>query len=688
MTETTIKYNANSETYVLNNTPAFRKTVTFHAKPEVREEHIYENIPPRGGSSTERPSTYNQMTTGRGSLENQKLLALEKKHFTTKSAKSYQQARSACWRGRSSYLFIILGGLLFLLGGGVIILGFYLNWFKIIFTQSDFSSTIMKRETSTTVGVEDFVSIIKIVGHEIPIDFDDGYKIPVTGDAIDIDKSSPRTTSKTVSAKRAAPKIADTTTVKPYSWWRVGTSSAPTSYTSQPTLLKITTPYQNILSVSINLDRQIACPHNKNLECWDSLLIYNDGVANTVTAYRQTAVVVNNLLNPSYNCQTKKKTCPYLKQTQCFLLQCNQRQPVTISTPTDEAKGFVGGREATTAKGGSFSSQQGGEVMPVNIYFELENGNYRSSWQSSGNLPLASISNMRRVQSDMMNKINKCTLVEPDVLFLSFTTVGYEPSWQTSMHTIETFSYNVNKNAYIVNRSKIGMSSIHINDLQTHLHERVHEYINPHNTRRFMHSNIFMDRDVVNAVVQSNTASSGTIMRFNDGSLGLQMQDAGHLGNWGYEAAPSSYQQPHSHMGKYTILVMKAIGYLYDTTPFEGERELPAVNVENVNEREAAAINMIFNHINGNKIVIFSLSWCPHCIYVKQLFSQLQIQYSSIEFDKLKDNVSIDEYRQVWKKISGISTVPQIFVNKKFVGGRQEIEAAYRTGTLNGLLKI
>lgn len=94
--------------------------------------------------------------------------------------------------------------------------------------------------------------------------------------------------------------------------------------------------------------------------------------------------------------------------------------------------------------------------------------------------------------------------------------------------------------------------------------------------------------------------------------------------------------------------------------------------------------------IAGNKIVIFSKSYCPYCKRAKNLltsdFAHIKDQIYIKEcapllfvFQKLTTAVRLDEApdgRQIQDYLlerTSQSTVPNIFINKKHVGGKYQI---------------
>eukprot|EP01024_Parvocaulis_polyphysoides_P025606 TRINITY_DN2328_c0_g1_i2.p1 TRINITY_DN2328_c0_g1~~TRINITY_DN2328_c0_g1_i2.p1 ORF type:complete len:138 (+),score=3.02 TRINITY_DN2328_c0_g1_i2:44-415(+) len=67
-----------------------------------------------------------------------------------------------------------------------------------------------------------------------------------------------------------------------------------------------------------------------------------------------------------------------------------------------------------------------------------------------------------------------------------------------------------------------------------------------------------------------------------------------------------------------------------------------------------------------NPVMVYSKSYCPFCGQVKGLFNKLQIEFKAVELDQIQDGAEVQD---ALAEVSGMSTVPQVFVNEKLVGG-------------------
>lgn len=77
------------------------------------------------------------------------------------------------------------------------------------------------------------------------------------------------------------------------------------------------------------------------------------------------------------------------------------------------------------------------------------------------------------------------------------------------------------------------------------------------------------------------------------------------------------------------------------------------------------------------KIKIYSTKSCPYCVAAKKYFSENGLEYE--EIDLTGKYAEMDELI----KKTGFRTVPQIFVDNKFVGGYSDLLAKIQSGELS-----
>lgn len=94
--------------------------------------------------------------------------------------------------------------------------------------------------------------------------------------------------------------------------------------------------------------------------------------------------------------------------------------------------------------------------------------------------------------------------------------------------------------------------------------------------------------------------------------------------------------------------------------------------------------------INDNAVFVAAKSFCPHCRATKELlFKILKLKEGSdgvvvIELDEMDEGSEIQNELQ---RVSGQRTVPNIFIKGKHIGGNSDLQALYKSGKLESLLK-
>jgi glutaredoxin 3 len=80
-------------------------------------------------------------------------------------------------------------------------------------------------------------------------------------------------------------------------------------------------------------------------------------------------------------------------------------------------------------------------------------------------------------------------------------------------------------------------------------------------------------------------------------------------------------------------------------------------------------------------IVIYSKSWCPYCQAAKALLKAKGASFEEIDVDG--DRVA---QMAMAARAGGRSTVPQIFIGDRHVGGCDDLHDLEEAGELDGLL--
>ncbi|XP_034724379.1 thioredoxin reductase 3 isoform X1 [Etheostoma cragini] len=87
--------------------------------------------------------------------------------------------------------------------------------------------------------------------------------------------------------------------------------------------------------------------------------------------------------------------------------------------------------------------------------------------------------------------------------------------------------------------------------------------------------------------------------------------------------------------------------------------------------------------IDSNQVMVFSKSYCPFCIKVKDLFKEMQLECNVVELDLIEDGTN---YQEMLLEMTGQKSVPNVFINKTHVGGCDSTMQAHKDGSLQKLL--
>lgn len=82
------------------------------------------------------------------------------------------------------------------------------------------------------------------------------------------------------------------------------------------------------------------------------------------------------------------------------------------------------------------------------------------------------------------------------------------------------------------------------------------------------------------------------------------------------------------------------------------------------------------------QIKMYTRRWCGYCTAAERLLDTKGVEYENID-------VTGDQEKRRWlvEQTGGRTTVPQIFINGKSIGGYDELNALNRRGDLDKLLR-
>lgn len=90
--------------------------------------------------------------------------------------------------------------------------------------------------------------------------------------------------------------------------------------------------------------------------------------------------------------------------------------------------------------------------------------------------------------------------------------------------------------------------------------------------------------------------------------------------------------------------------------------------------------------IAGNKVVIYSKSYCPHCADTVSLFQQQHphLTPTVIQLDLIPNG---ERLQVALAQLTQQKSVPNVFINGNHIGGNDNTQGAHRSGKLNTMLQ-
>jgi glutaredoxin 3 len=82
------------------------------------------------------------------------------------------------------------------------------------------------------------------------------------------------------------------------------------------------------------------------------------------------------------------------------------------------------------------------------------------------------------------------------------------------------------------------------------------------------------------------------------------------------------------------------------------------------------------------EIDVYTQPWCPYCSRAKRILDGKGAQYREIDAP-----YGTPERDEAVRRSGGRTTVPQIFIDGRHIGGCDDLEALDRAGKLDSLLK-
>merc|ERR1719283_659887 len=98
---------------------------------------------------------------------------------------------------------------------------------------------------------------------------------------------------------------------------------------------------------------------------------------------------------------------------------------------------------------------------------------------------------------------------------------------------------------------------------------------------------------------------------------------------------------------------------------------------------DSQIISYLDSKIAKSKIFVVSKTRCGACIQAKDLFNKLALKTGVVPIFFNLDQLSKQKVKIVLNHLSastGIKTVPQVWINGRFIGGNDDIQQIHREG--------
>jgi len=90
-------------------------------------------------------------------------------------------------------------------------------------------------------------------------------------------------------------------------------------------------------------------------------------------------------------------------------------------------------------------------------------------------------------------------------------------------------------------------------------------------------------------------------------------------------------------------------------------------------------LNIINELFRQHKLVLFSKTFCPYCRTAKNVLKATGFKFHAVELDEAPNGAKM---QKEISKLSGINTVPQLFLDSKFVGDSSTVKKLNESGKL------
>jgi cysteine synthase A len=121
----------------------------------------------------------------------------------------------------------------------------------------------------------------------------------------------------------------------------------------------------------------------------------------------------------------------------------------------------------------------------------------------------------------------------------------------------------------------------------------------------------------------------------------------------------------------------------YSSTPAKANEAASGMDDDSDHDRAAAFVKAVISDPT-EPVVMFALAWCEFCWSVRKLFDKAGIAYRTVDLDSpgFQEQHDAEAVRAVLREMTGVPTIPQVFVGGEHVGGCSETFDAHVDGSL------
>lgn len=99
----------------------------------------------------------------------------------------------------------------------------------------------------------------------------------------------------------------------------------------------------------------------------------------------------------------------------------------------------------------------------------------------------------------------------------------------------------------------------------------------------------------------------------------------------------------------------------------------------------AMSADFVKTEIAAHDVVVFSKSYCPFCKKTKEVFEDLDVDFTVYELNQMDDGADI---QSALLDLTGQNTVPNVFIKGEHIGGNSDCQDGAKDGSLKTKLGL